>query len=51
MKLYDFEKIIKEIVSKFRDLCMVYNGRDIELQLPRGVYIVTVGGEVQKIVL
>ena len=30
---------------------LVYSGRDAEVQLPRGVYVVNVGGEVQKVVL
>ncbi len=30
---------------------LVYSGRDTQLQLPRGVYVITVGGEVEKIVL
>ena len=30
---------------------LIYSGRDTELQLPRGVYVVNVGGEVQKVVL
>ena len=30
---------------------LVYSGRDVEVQLPRGVYLVTIKGEVQKIVL
>ncbi|MBR5188711.1 MAG: hypothetical protein IKW17_00465, partial [Paludibacteraceae bacterium] len=30
---------------------LIYSGRDTELQLPRGVYLVTIKGEVQKIVL
>ena len=30
---------------------LVYSGRDTEVQLPRGVYLVTIKGEVQKIVL
>ena len=30
---------------------LIYSGRDAEVQLPRGVYLVTIKGEVQKIVL
>ena len=30
---------------------LVYTGRDTQLQLPRGVYVVAVGGEVEKVVL
>ena len=30
---------------------LVYSGRDTELQLPRGVYLVSIKGEVQKIIL
>ena len=30
---------------------LIYTGRDAQLQLPRGVYVVAVGGEVQKVVL
>ena len=30
---------------------LIYSGRDTKLQLPRGVYVVNVGGEVQKVVL
>ena len=30
---------------------LVYSGRDTEVQLPRGVYLVTIKGEVQKIIL
>jgi hypothetical protein len=30
---------------------LIYSGRDTELQLPRGVYVVNVGDEVQKVVL
>ena len=30
---------------------LVYSGRDAQLQLPRGVYVVAVEGEVEKIVL
>ena len=30
---------------------LIYTGRDAVLQLPRGVYMVAVGGEVQKVVL
>ena len=30
---------------------LIYSGRDTELQLPRGVYVVNVGGEVQKVVI
>ena len=30
---------------------LIYTGRDAQLQLPRGVYMVAVGGEVQKVVL
>ncbi len=30
---------------------LVYTGRDAQLQLPRGVYVVNVGGEVQKVVI
>ena len=30
---------------------LIYSGLDTELQLPRGVYVVNVGGEVQKVVL
>lgn len=30
---------------------LIYSGRDTEVQLPRGVYLVTIKGEVQKIVL
>ncbi len=30
---------------------LIYSGHDTELQLPRGVYVVNVGGEVQKVVL
>lgn len=30
---------------------LVYSGRDAQLSLPRGVYVVNVGGEVEKIVL
>ena len=31
--------------------CLIYTGRDAQLQLPRGVYMVAIGGEVQKVVL
>ena len=30
---------------------LIYSGRDAEVQLPRGVYLVTIKGEVQKIIL
>ena len=30
---------------------LIYTGRDAQLQLPRGVYMIAVGGEVQKVVL
>ena len=30
---------------------LVYTGRDAQLALPRGVYVVAVGGEVEKVVL
>lgn len=30
---------------------LVYSGRDTQLQLPRGVYVVAIEGEVEKIVL
>ena len=30
---------------------LIYTGRDAQLQLPRGVYMVAIGGEVQKVVL
>ena len=30
---------------------LVYSGRDAQLQLPRGVYMIAVGGEVQKVVI
>ena len=30
---------------------LIYSGRDAELRLPRGVYVVNVGGEVQKVIL
>ena len=30
---------------------LVYSGRESALSLPRGVYVVNVGGEVQKVVL
>ena len=30
---------------------LIYTGRDAVLQLPRGVYMVAVGGEVQKVIL
>ena len=30
---------------------LVYTGRDAQLQLPRGVYVIVVGGEVEKVVL
>ena len=30
---------------------LVYTGRDVQLTLPRGVYVVNVGGEVQKVVI
>ena len=30
---------------------LVYTGRDTQLSLPRGVYVVAVGGEVEKVVL
>ena len=30
---------------------LIYTGRDAQLHLPRGVYMVAVGGEVQKVVL
>ena len=30
---------------------LVYTGRDTQLQLPRGVYVIAVGGEVEKVVL
>ena len=30
---------------------LIYSGRDAELRLPRGVYVVNVGGEVQKVVI
>ena len=30
---------------------LIYSGRDAQLHLPRGVYVVNVGGEVQKVVI
>jgi hypothetical protein len=30
---------------------LIYTGRDAQLQLPRGVYVVAIEGEVEKIVL
>jgi hypothetical protein len=30
---------------------LIYTGRDAQLSLPRGVYVVNVGGEVQKVVI
>ncbi len=30
---------------------LIYSGRDTQIQLPRGVYVVSVNGEVQKVVL
>ena len=30
---------------------LIYTGRDAQLSLPRGVYVIAVGGEVQKVVL
>ena len=30
---------------------LVYTGRDVQLSLPRGVYVVNVGGEVEKVVI
>ncbi len=30
---------------------LIYSGRDAQLSLPRGVYMIAVGGEVQKVVL
>jgi hypothetical protein len=30
---------------------LIYTGRVAELSLPRGVYVVNVGGEVQKVVI
>lgn len=30
---------------------LIYTGRDAQLSLPRGVYMITVGGEVQKVVI
>ena len=30
---------------------LVYTGHDAQLSLPRGVYMVAVGGEVQKVIL
>ena len=30
---------------------LVYTGRDAQLQLPRGVYMIAIEGEVEKIVL
>ena len=30
---------------------LIYTGRDAQLQLPRGVYMIAIGGEVQKVVL
>ena len=30
---------------------LIYSGRDAQIQLPRGVYVVSVNGEVQKVVL
>ena len=29
----------------------IYTGRDAQLSLPRGVYVVVVGGEVEKVVI
>ena len=30
---------------------LIYSGRESALSLPRGVYVVNVGGEVQKVVI
>ena len=30
---------------------LIYSGRDTEIQLPRGVYMINVGGKVQKVVI
>ena len=30
---------------------LIYSGRDAQLSLPRGVYVVVVGGEVEKVVI
>lgn len=30
---------------------LVYSGRDTQIQLPRGVYVIAVGGEVEKVVI
>ena len=30
---------------------LIYSGRDAQLHLPRGVYVIAVGGEVQKVVI
>lgn len=30
---------------------LIYTGRNVQLSLPRGVYVVAVGGEVQKVIL
>ena len=30
---------------------LIYTGRDAQLQLPRGVYVIAVGGEVEKVVI
>ena len=30
---------------------LIYTGRDAQLSLPRGVYVVVVGGEVEKVVI
>ena len=30
---------------------LVYSGRDAQLQLPRGVYVVNIAGEIQKVVI
>ena len=30
---------------------LVYSGRDAQLQLPRGVYVVNIAGEIQKVII
>ena len=30
---------------------LIYTGRNAQLQLPHGVYVIAIGGEVQKVVI
>ena len=30
---------------------LVYSGRDAQIQLPRGVYVVSIAGEIQKVII